>query len=213
MVLEAPDMETATAAPLAALVRFGRWSEALAQPAPRDGLLFTTGVWRHARGLAFLATNRRAEAEGELAALRALAARVPAERTLAGFFKTRDVLRLAVNVLAGEIAGRGGDTETAARLLREAVQIQDRHWFTEPPPWYFPVRQTLGAVLLAGGRAAEAETVYREDLRRNPENGWSLFGLAQSLRAQGKGTEAAAVDGRFRRAWAQADVTLTASRF
>ena len=91
--------------------------------------------------------------------------------------------------------------------------MQDRHWFTEPPPWYFPVRQALGAVLLTGGRAAEAEAVYREDLVRNPENGWSLHGLAQSLRAQGRGAEAGAVDERFRKAWARADVALTASRF
>jgi cytochrome c-type biogenesis protein CcmH/NrfG len=93
------------------------------------------------------------------------------------------------------------------------VRIQDEHWFTEPPPSYFPVRQSLGAALLQAGRASEAEAVYREDLRRNPENGWSLFGLAQSLRAQGRNTDATAVDARFRRAWARADVALTSSRF
>ena len=75
--------------------------------------------------------------------------------------------------------------------------MQDAHWFTEPPPWYFPVRQSLGAVLLEAGRPAEAEAVYREDLRRNPDNGWSLFGLAQSLRAQGKTAEAEQVEVRF----------------
>jgi Flp pilus assembly protein TadD len=97
--------------------------------------------------------------------------------------------------------------------LAEAVRLQDQHWFTEPPPWYYPVRQSLGVALLQAGRAAEAEAVYREDLRANPENGWSLFGLAQSLRAQGKTADAEAVDVRFRRAWTGADVTLTASRF
>ena len=213
MVRETPDMEGAPAAPLGALARFGRWSEVLAQPAPPADLLYTTGVWRHARGLAFLATGRRAEAERELAALREIAARVPPERTLGGFFKTGDMLRLASLVLAGEIASRSGAPDAAVRDLTEAVRMQDRHWFTEPPPWYYPVRQSLGAVLLQGGRAVEAEAVYREDLRRNPENGWSLFGLGQSLRAQGKTAEAAAVDARFRVAWARADVTLTASRF
>jgi predicted Zn-dependent protease len=93
------------------------------------------------------------------------------------------------------------------------VGEQDTHWFTEPPPWYFPVRQSLGAVLLQAGRPADAEKVYREDLARNPGNGWSLFGLTQSLRAQGKTAEAAQTETSFRRAWAQADVTLTASRF
>ena len=90
---------------------------------------------------------------------------------------------------------------------------QDGHWFTEPPAWYYPVRQSLGAALLAGGRPAEAEAVYRDDLKRNPDNGWSLFGLAQSLRAQGKTAEAAAAEARFQKAWARADVTLSASRF
>jgi predicted Zn-dependent protease len=122
------------------------------------------------------------------------------------------MLLLAAETLAGEIAARGGDTATAATHFAQAVKIQDGHWFTEPPPWYYPVRQSLGAALLAGGRAAEAEAVYREDLARNPENGWSLFGLAQSLRAQGKTAEASQVDARFRRAWARADVELAASR-
>ena len=90
---------------------------------------------------------------------------------------------------------------------------QDALRYEEPPAWYYPVRQSLGAVLLNAGRATEAEAVYREDLRRNPENGWSLYGLTQSLRAQKKKEEAAAANQRFRKAWAQADVKLTASRF
>ena len=123
------------------------------------------------------------------------------------------MLQLAANVLGGEIAAKAGDTASAERLLRAAVAEQDTHWFAEPPPWYFPVRQSLGAILLQSGKAADAEPVYREDLRRNPGNGWSLFGLAQSLRAQGKTGEAARVDEAFKKSWAQADVTLTASRF
>ena len=212
-VLEMPDMETAPAAPYLALVRFGRWSEVLAEPAPPPRMLYVTGAWRYARGTALLATGRRDEAGAELAQLRAVRDGVPADRTLAGFFKMADMLTLASEVLAGEIAARAGDADAAVKHLAEAVRLQDAHWFPEPPPWYFPVRQALGAALLQAGRAAEAEAVYREDLRRNPENGWSLFGLAQSLRAQGKGAEATAVDARFRRAWARADVTLTASRF
>lgn len=212
-VLEMPDMETAPAAPYFALVRFGRWAEMLAEPAPPARMLYVTGAWRYARGLAFLGTGRRAEAASELGQLRAVRQSVPAERTLANFFKMSDMLALAAEVLAGEIAARGGDAEAAVKHLAEAVRIQDEHWFTEPPPWYFPVRQSLGAALLQAGRAAEAEAVYREDLRRNPENGWSLFGLAQSLRAQGKAADASAIDARFRRAWARADVALVSSRF
>jgi tetratricopeptide (TPR) repeat protein len=213
VVLEMSDMETAPAAPYFALVRFGRWSEMLAEPAPPARMLYVTGAWRYARGLARLATGRRDDAAGELTQLRAIRQSVPPERTLAGFFKMADMLDLAVEVLAGEIAARGGDSETAVKHLAEVVRRQAEHWFTEPPPWYFPVRQALGVALLQAGRAAEAEAVYREDLRRNPENGWSLFGLAQSLRVQGKSADAAAVDARFRRAWARADVTLAASRF
>jgi tetratricopeptide (TPR) repeat protein len=208
-----PDMEIAPVAPLAALVRFGRWQEALQQPAPDGALPYLTGMWHYTRGLAFNATGRPADAARELVSLRGVAAGVAEDRTVAGFFKTRDMLALAAAVLGGEMAARAGAPADAIRQLMEAVHLQDQHWFTEPPPWYYPVRQSLGAVLLHAGRAAEAEAVYREDLKRNPENGWSLFGLAQALRAQSKSGEAVAAEERFRRAWSRADVSLSASRF
>jgi tetratricopeptide (TPR) repeat protein len=213
MLREMPDMETAASAPLFALARFGRWEEILLQPAPPAEFPYVTAAWRYARGLAFAATGRRSEAEAELAGIRQIAAGVPADRTLAFFFKTKAILDLAANVLAGEIATRAGQTDVAVQHLLAAVAEQDGHWFTEPPPWYFPVRQSLGAALLAGGRPVEAEAVYREDLKRNPGNGWSLYGLAGSLRAQGKAADAAAVEAQFRQAWARADVTLSSSRF
>jgi len=97
--------------------------------------------------------------------------------------------------------------------LEKAVEIQDTLAYIEPPAWFYPVRQNLGAALLEAGRAAEAEAVYREDLRQYADNGWSLFGLAESLRAQGKLAEAAEAQQRFEAAWQRADVTLTASRF
>ncbi len=213
MVRQMSDMETAPVAPIFALARFGRWEEILREPAPPADLPYWRGVWHYARGLAFAGTGRPAEAQRELAALQTVRDAVPEARTVAGFFKTREMLTLAVEVLSGELAARRGEWDAAVRHLAEAARIQDGHWFTEPPPWYFPVRQSLGAILLSAGRPAEAEAVYREDLRRNPENGWSLFGLAQALRAQGKTAEATTTDARCRRAWARADVTLTSSRF
>ena len=213
MIKAMPDMETAPAAPIVALARFGRWDEVLAYPAPPREWSYTSGVWRYARGIAFNAKGQAADAARELRELETIREGVPADRTVAFFFRAKNMLQLAGNLLAGEIAAKSGDVATAERLLRAAVAEQDSHWFTEPPPWYFPVRQSLGAVLLQANRAADAEVVYREDLRRNPENGWSLFGLAQSLKAQGKTAEATLVEARFQKAWAQADVKLTASRF
>jgi predicted Zn-dependent protease len=213
MINAMPDMETAPVAPIVALARFGRWDDVLAYPAPPADWAYTSAVWRYARGLAFNARRQPDEASGELRELERLVAAVSPERTLAGFFRTKTMLQMAANILAGEIAAKAGDGATAERLLRAAVAEQDTHWFTEPPPWYFPVRQALGAVLLQTSRAADAEAVYREDLRRNPGNGWSLFGLAQSLAAQGKTADATQAEEQFRKAWSRADVTLTASRF
>jgi len=122
-------------------------------------------------------------------------------------------LLIAVHALSGEIATRRGDFEAGISHFREAATIEDGGLYFEPPKWYYPIRHSLGAALVKAGHPAEAETVYREDLRRFPENGWSLFGLAQALRAQGKHTEAATAEARFRRAWASTDMTLTASRF
>ena len=213
MIKEMPDMETAPVAPFVSLVRFGRWDEVLAYPAPPREWSYTVGVWHYARGIAFNGKGQAAEARRELAELETLLQSVPPERTIAFFFRARNMLQLAANLLAGETAAKAGDLATAERLLRAAVAEQDTHWFTEPPPWYFPVRQALGAVLLQAGRAREAEQVYRDDLARNPGNGWSLYGLAQSLRAQGNAAEAARVEAQFGKAWAQADVKLSASRF
>jgi tetratricopeptide (TPR) repeat protein len=213
MIKQMPDMETAPVAPIVALVRFGRWDEVLAHPAPPREWLYTSGVAHYARGIAFTRTERVADARRELGELESVIQSVPAERTVAFFFRARNVLQMAANVLAGEIAAKEGDMASAERLLRAAVAEQDTHWFTEPPPWYFPVRHALGAVLVQAGRAGDAEAVYREDLRRNPGNGWSLFGLAQSLRAQGRTAEATDAEAGFSKAWSRSDVTLTASRF
>ena len=120
---------------------------------------------------------------------------------------------LSRHVLAGELAGRRGQATEMNQQFTTAIQLEDKLPYMEPPFWHHPVRQIYGATLLQAGRTADAEKMYREDLVRHPANGWSLYGLLASLRAQGKIEEANAVEKRFRDAWRLADVTLTASRF
>jgi Flp pilus assembly protein TadD len=123
------------------------------------------------------------------------------------------VLRIGVEVLEGELAAAQGNFDDAIAHLDRAVRYEDAMVYTEPDDWHQPVRLNLGAVLLQAGRAVEAESVYWDDLKKHPKNGWALFGLAQALRAQGKNDEAKIVDADFKKAWADADVQLTASRF
>jgi hypothetical protein len=213
MLKEMPPIEYFAPTALFALVRFGKWDDILKEPAPPPDQPYATGMWHYARGLALTATNRLEEATTEQQAVAAAAAAMPPDRIIGDNTPAKSLLNLASETLAGEIAARRGQTDVAIRHLQEAVRIQDALPYSEPPPWYYPARQSLGAVLLASGRPADAEAVYREDLKRNPENGWSLYGLAQALRARNADAEAADIDARFQKAWARADVTLTASRF
>lgn len=207
-----PALEEFTPTLLFALTRFGRWQETLTVPEPPADLLYTRAIWHYARGLAFAALGRFDEAVAEHERLTRLARRLPEDRVV-GVVSTAELARIAVDVLAGEIAARRGRLEEALTSLRNAAKREDGLRYYEPPLWHYPVRHALGAVLLEAARPAEAERVYREDLARHPDNGWALFGLAHSLRAQGKREEAALVMQRFERAWARADVSLTASRF
>lgn len=187
------------------LVNFGRWEEVLAEPVPPAEMKYASTMAHYARGVAFAATGKPSEAAAELEAVKQAATGAGADEKL--------VNDIATHALMGEIAQRAGRLDEAAAHYRAAQALEDGILYFEPPTWYYPIRHSLGAVLLAAGKAAEAEAVYREDLKRFRENGWALFGLMQALRAQGKQTEAAAVDARFRAAWKDADVTLTASRF
>jgi tetratricopeptide (TPR) repeat protein len=185
----------------------------LAEPAPPDRFVFLKGAWRYARGLALLRQGQADEAEKELIELRRLAADPSLNYTLFSPNTAAAILAIAPEVLAGELAAHRKDYDAAAAHLARAVRLEDGLVYTEPSEWHFPPRQALGAVLLAAGRAAEAETVYWEDLTRNRDNGWSLFGLTQALGAQGKHAEAAVVQARFDKAWSRADVKPPASRF
>jgi tetratricopeptide (TPR) repeat protein len=192
----------------AALVRFGLWDELIALTPPDARAPGLTAAYLYGRGVALAARGRLAEARAALVQLTALAAAVPA-----GNPALSDVLRVAAPVLAARIAAtelRGGD---AIRALEEAAAAEDQLAVGADARWFFPVRHLLGAQLLLAGRAADAERVYREDLRRHPDNGWALFGLAAALRAQGRGSAAAAGKREFSRAWKHADVRLPSSAF
>jgi tetratricopeptide (TPR) repeat protein len=207
-----PEMQWARATPLFALARFGRWEDVLREPPPGDEVVFVKAMWHYARGLTFVRLRKFTEAEMEAAALQKLAKDKKTEALETPQFPGASLVRIARTSLGAELAGRWAKRDAFLLGLYAAVDMQDKLPYMEPPYWYFPLRQRLGAALVEAGQFAKAEKVYREDLRRHPENGWSLFGLLQCLRAQGKG-EAAEVDRRFRDAWKHADVTLTASSF
>jgi len=199
--------------PLYALARFGKWDEVLAEPVPADRHLFLKGTAHYTRGLAHLAKGDLAQAEQELAEVRRIAADKSLDFTLFSPNTAAAIFAAAPEVLAGELAAKRKDYDKAIAHLERAVRLEDALFYTEPEEWHYPARQTLGAVLLEAGRAREAEVVYWEDLRRHADNGWSLFGLAQALRAQGKTADADAAQVRFDKAWSGADVKLTSSRF
>jgi tetratricopeptide (TPR) repeat protein len=212
MLRQMPMLEFASPTVYYTLVRFGRWSEMLAEPAPPADLRFTRGMWHWARGLAFAATGKLPQARIERDSVQAIAAATPPE-FFVSFNSAAALLRLATHALNGEIAARRGRVDEATRHFDQAIAEESMLHYDEPPAWFLPVRQQLGAVLLAAGRVAAAEKAYREDLAHNPENGWSLYGLAKCLRARKATAAAAAVEARFRKAWSGADVTPTASRF
>ena len=189
------------------LTTFGKWDEVLAEPLPPADIPFSYAMAHYARGVAQAAKGQWAEAQAALDTVKKINAETPEGAD------GKTALSIAVHALSGEIATRRGDLEAGTTHFREAAKIEDGGLYFEPPKWYYPIRHSLGAALLKAGHHAEAEKVYREDLKRFPENGWSLFGLAQALKAQGKNAEAAAAETRFRQAWPNTDVTLTASRF
>ena len=194
------------------MVRFGMWDELLAEAAPDAKLAALTAGYRYARATALAAKGRVDEAKAELAELEKLAAAATADDS-AGLNSAADVLAVAVLVGKARIAQSQHDDSQAIALLTEATTKEDQLAYDEPSDWFFPVRHLLGAALLRAGRPEDAAAVYLEDLRRHPENGWALYGLAQSLAAQHKDAEAVAVRQRFDKAWTSADITLTASAF
>lgn len=190
-----------------AQMRFGRWDEILATPEPPDHLPITRAYRSYARATAMAALGDVAEAQAEQAAFRQALAGI-GEELIVGNNPARNVLAVADRQLEGEILNRQGRVDEAVATLREAVRLEDGLVYNEAPDWMLPIRHALGAVLVRAKRWAEAEAVYREDLVRLHGNGWSLWGLARTLRAQAREAEAARVEADFHRAWKRADVSL-----
>ncbi|NND34263.1 MAG: hypothetical protein HKN76_16880 [Saprospiraceae bacterium] len=214
MALDIPFIQDFMAVPLQAYTRFGKWNEILTTPDPGATYLHTSMMWHYARGMAFTRKGDVEKAKDELQQVKKYAADPAAETLLAAYNNpTSNVGKIAIEALAGEIAASEGKTDEALEHLSAAVKHEDALIYQEPAAWHAPTRQYLGALLLENGKAAEAEKIYRKDLEINRDNGWSLFGLSQSLAAQGKSIEAQQTREAFQRAWSLADVALAASRF
>jgi tetratricopeptide (TPR) repeat protein len=200
------------AVPLEVLVRFGRWDEILAEPDKYpEGMPFVRAFHHAARATAYAAKGDTVNARKEQALFAEGAKLVPQETQL-GNNTAADVIALAIHMLEGEILVAEKNLDAGIAELQTATKQQDALKYDEPPAWMIPIRHSLGAVLMKMRRFAEAEQVYRDDLARLPDNGWSLFGLAESLRQQQKNQEeVAALDAKFQKTWAKSDTKITTS--
>jgi len=209
MLHDMPVAETYLPYPILVLVRFHRWEEVLQLPLPNPSLSMTTAFWHFARGSAFAAKNQIAMAEAERTILETEREQTPADQEFSMFFnKARTFLELAETILDARIATAKGDHEQAIKDWEKGVEIEDTLYYGEPPEWFYPVRESLGAALLRSGQAERAEAVFRADLEQNPRNPRSLFGLLRALEAQNKSANVEGVRKEFEAAWKNADVTL-----
>jgi tetratricopeptide (TPR) repeat protein len=202
------------ALPLYTLVRFGQWQAIIAAPRPPAATPYTDGVWRFARGMAYVRTGQLSRAQREFEGLEMnLHAAALDAKELKNTNPLSRLLALAARLLRAELAGAAGDIAGAVAHARAAVMIESGLDPDEPPAWHMPARHTLGALLLEAGQPRQAERVYREDLKLHPENGWALAGLADSLALQGRASAAADARRRLARAWASADIAVSGSRY
>jgi tetratricopeptide (TPR) repeat protein len=211
MLAMMPGMDFFASLPLLVMVRFGTWDELLDEPRPQPKYQVMTALWLHAHGFALAATGRIDEARAELDELLELQRELPADLR-AGNNAATDLARVAAQVLEARIA-QAEQRPEALGLWAEAVALGDQLGYSEPADWFYPIRHYHGAALLETRKYAEAESVYREDLRHNPRNGWALFGLWKSLEGQGKVGETAAAKAAFDEAWKDADIELTSTAF
>jgi tetratricopeptide (TPR) repeat protein len=212
LAAQMPQGELYAFTPVATLLRFGKWDQVLAEPAPPAGLKLERAVWLQARGFAQANKGDLKGAKATQAQLAALT-RADFKAYEAAGMPAHDMVKLAAALLDGEIARVSGDLNSAIVSFEFAEKIEAALPYTEPPYWHQPTAHILGAALLDAHRAAEAEAVYRESLKTYRLDGWSLYGLAQALEMQGKAKDAAMARQEFARVWQLADVKLTSSRF
>ena len=209
-VKEMPPLEGFVTIPIAVDVRFHRWDDILKMPKPDPEMKTETVFWHFARGMALAAKGKPDEAQADYEVVAGAEKNTPEDVVFAMPVnnKTKDVLKIARDVLGAKIALAKKDSTTAIALLESAVTVQDSLKYNEPEDWFFPVRESLGAALLMSGDAPGAEKVFRADLDRHPRNPRSLFGLEQALKAQKRDYDAAFVQKRFRASWKGGAVPL-----
>ena len=202
-VKDMPPLEGFMTIPMAVEVRFHRWNDILAAKPPDPAMKVSTVFYHFARGMALAATGKVADAEAEHKLVSEAEQATPEDVVFAMPVnnKAKDILKIAKNVLGAKIALAKKDNEGSITMLRQAVVIQDSLKYNEPPDWFFPVRESLGAVLLSSGNAVEAEKVFREDLEHNPRNPRSLFGLREALKAQKRDYDAGFIQKQFEASW------------
>ncbi|MCU0414368.1 MAG: hypothetical protein MUE91_08215, partial [Ignavibacteriaceae bacterium] len=201
------------AIPLYAFITFGKWEEIFNYAKPKDDRPYIVAVWHYARAMAFVGTNKIAEAEKEIISLESFRGNETIDKLLIWGFNSAGILvNIAIETARGELAAKKKNYSEAIAHLQKAVEYEYSLQYDEPPTWFYPCRQNLGAVLIEAGEYDEAEKIYRENLAEIPDNGWGLFGLHQSLLKQGKIDEAAVIEKRFKEAWKYADIQLTYSR-
>jgi tetratricopeptide (TPR) repeat protein len=199
---EMPHLQAFLTARTAVLVRFYRWDDILKLPPPNANLKVATTMWHFARGMAFAATGKLTQGEAEHQAVtEALESTAQDETFDMSLNKARDVLKIASDVLAAKLSLARSEGNQAIAQLRDAVAIQDSLRYAEPPSWFYPVRESLGAALFLDGQVSEAEQTFREDLERNPRNPRSLFGLLQVLRSRTRSHDAGFVQAELEAAW------------
>jgi tetratricopeptide (TPR) repeat protein len=206
MLHDMPIAEVYAPYPIFVRVRFHRWDEVLKMPPPNPSLAMTTAFWHFARGSAFAAKGQIAMAEAERKILETARKETPADLEFSFYTnKAQSLLDLAENILDARIAAAKGDHEQAIKDWGKAVEIEDKLYYGEPPEWFYPVRESLGAALLLSGQAERAEAVFRADLQQYPRNPRSLFGLQKALEAQKKNVNVEEVRREFEAAWKNAD--------